>query len=123
MRWVRSNIRLGSCGALFALAIQFALSFGHVHRAEFARASDFSLLSAFSTGLAAAPGSATPVGIASDYCVICAVMALANSVRPAAAPTLPMPAVATRVRFAANTRIIPVASPHFLFRARAPPSA
>jgi len=31
MRWFRSNIRLGSRLALFALAVQMALSLGHVH--------------------------------------------------------------------------------------------
>src|SRR4030081_2334068 len=31
MRWFRSNIRLASRLALFALAIQFLLSFGHFH--------------------------------------------------------------------------------------------
>jgi hypothetical protein len=31
MKWFRSNIRLGSRLALFALVIQFLLSFGHFH--------------------------------------------------------------------------------------------
>ena len=31
MRWLRSHIRFGSWSALFALTVQFALSFGHVH--------------------------------------------------------------------------------------------
>ena len=31
MRWFRDNIRQGSWGALIALAINLALSFGHVH--------------------------------------------------------------------------------------------
>src|SRR5215217_2807860 len=31
MKWFRSNIRRGSRLALFALAIQFLLSFGHFH--------------------------------------------------------------------------------------------
>ena len=31
MKWFRSNIKHGSRLALFALAIQFALSFGHFH--------------------------------------------------------------------------------------------
>ena len=33
MKWFRSNIKTGSRLALFALAIQFALSFGHFHEA------------------------------------------------------------------------------------------
>ena len=31
MKWFRSNIKHGSRLALFALAVQFALSFGHFH--------------------------------------------------------------------------------------------
>jgi len=31
MKWVRANIGLGARVALFALAVQFALSFGHFH--------------------------------------------------------------------------------------------
>ncbi|WP_407178106.1 DUF2946 family protein [Bradyrhizobium sp. STM 3562] len=31
MRWVRDNVRHGSWLALVALAINFALSFGHIH--------------------------------------------------------------------------------------------
>src|SRR5262245_22367051 len=31
MRWVRANLQVGAWCALFALAMQFALSFGHVH--------------------------------------------------------------------------------------------
>ena len=126
MGWVRSNIRLGSWCALFALAIQFALSFGHVHRAEFPWGSASANRSAIGTG-AALPGSdafstpAKPIGLASDYCAICAVMVLASSARPTAAPVLPMPAVVPRERFEKNAEIIPAALPHLLFQARAPP--
>jgi len=31
MKWVRSNIKYGSRLALFALALQFSLAFGHFH--------------------------------------------------------------------------------------------
>jgi len=127
MHWVRSNIRPGSWCALLALAVQLVLSFGHVHRSEFPSVSASSPLSAVSTGAASTTGSdassaaAKPIGLGSDYCAICAAMVLANSVRMAAAPALPRPAVGTRVRFTANAEIVPAVSPHLLFRARAPP--
>ena len=35
MHWVRSNRRFGSWAALFALAIQLVLSFGHIHLEDF----------------------------------------------------------------------------------------
>ena len=36
MKWFRSNIRHGSRLALFALAVQLALSFGHIHLEQLA---------------------------------------------------------------------------------------
>ncbi len=36
MKWFRSNIKHGSRLALLALALQFALSFGHFHSAALA---------------------------------------------------------------------------------------
>src|SRR6516164_6087989 len=119
MRWVRSNIRPGSWCALLALTIQFALSFGHVHRAEFPHGSVSASGSAVGTG-AALPGSdvssapAKPIGLAADYCVICAVMALANSVSPAASPALSIPAAVPQERSEKNAQIIPSALPHLL---------
>ena len=127
MRWVRSNIRPGSWCAVLALAVQFVLSFGHVHRSEIPSVSASSPLSAISIGAASTTGSdassapAKPIGLGSDYCAICAVMVLANSVRMAAAAALPRPAVGTRAQFATNVQIGLVALPHLLFRARAPP--
>src|SRR5208283_187796 len=127
MHWVRSNIRPGSWCALLALAVQLVLSFGHVHRLEFPSVSASSPLSAVGIGAVSATGSdassapAIPIGLGSDYCAICAVMVLANSVRMAAAPALARPAVGTRVRFAKKPEIVSAASPHLLFRARAPP--
>jgi predicted membrane metal-binding protein len=128
MRWVRSNIRLGSWCALLALAIQFVLSFGHVHRAEFPWVSGHANLSALTASAVSVTGSdasaaAKPIGLASDYCAICAVMVLANSVRPAAAPSSPLPAGNIGVRFWMQAEVFSATSPHRLFQARAPPLA
>jgi hypothetical protein len=129
MRWVRSNIRPGSWCALLALAVQFALSFGHVHRAEFPWVSGHANLAALTAGAASATGSdasaapAKPIGLASDYCAICAVMVLANSVRPAAAPSSPLPAGNIGVRFRVQAEVFSATFPHRLFQARAPPLA
>ena len=127
MRWVRSNIRAGSWCAMLALAIQFALSFGHVHRAEIPWASESSHPTAFDNGAPSATGSdasataAIPIGVASDYCAICAVMVLANSARPAAAPASPTPEGSIAVRFSAEAAVLAATSPHRHFQARAPP--
>ena len=114
---------------MLALAIQFALSFGHVHRAEFPWAAGSSLLTAFDTGAPSATESdvsaaaAKPIGLAFDYCAICAVMVLASSVTQAAAPASPMLTGSIAVRFWALAEIFPTASTRHLFQARAPPFA
>ena len=54
---------------------------------------------------------------------ICAVIAVGKSVRPAAAPSLPMLAGNIGVRFWAQAEAFSATSPHRLFQARAPPLA
>src|ERR1700730_13311060 len=129
MRWVRSNVRFGSWCALFALAIQFIVLFGHAHRTDIAWPSGSSPLSALGTEVpsAAVPNAPSspskPAGLAFDYCAICAVMNLAGSVVPAAAPGLPVQVAISRVRFWTTLDVSLAALPHLLFQARAPPLA
>jgi hypothetical protein len=118
MRWFRSNIKHGSRIALFALAIQFALSFGHFH------------------GIAAeaAPGAVSqtvqPPQPASDRdsdqrpddtCAICAVMAMANAVSFAAPPVLLLPQAVEFSYFAADARFVHLNSVGVAYQPRAPP--
>jgi hypothetical protein len=128
MRWFRSHVKLGSWCALFALTIQVVVSFGHAHRADFAWPSGFLQLTAFTTDVPAAAANvpaapSKPAGLAFDYCAICAVMNLAASAVPAAAPGLPVPLVLGPPRFWTITEISLAQVPHLLFRARAPPLA
>lgn len=86
MKWFRSNIRRGSQVALFALAIQFVLSFGHFHGiAPVAATPSFQL----SSQQLPAPGHDSDQP--DDFCAICAVIALASTVVAAAPPVLPTP--------------------------------
>jgi hypothetical protein len=126
MRWVRLHVRFGSCFALFALAVQFLLTFGHMHCAELTWPSIFLPRTSLTIDIssAALPDTSLPykpVGIAFDYCAICAVMNLATSIVPAAAPGLPVPAALGAVRFQCTPDVSLAALPHFLYRARAPP--
>ena len=130
MRWIRSHVRLGSWCALFALAVQVVVSFGHAHRADFGWPSGFVPASiAFSTEQPATPlptapsAPSKPGGLGFDYCAICAVMNLAASAVPAAAPGLPVPIVRGVLRFSTIPDISLAELPHFLFQARAPPLA
>jgi hypothetical protein len=120
LHWVRA--RRGFCGhlALFALALQLYLSFGHIHPEELGLSAP-----AQPTGVVqASDGPASPHDD-DDHgiCSICAALSLtANSVMPASvALALPvasewtwsqqLPSVPLVAKFAAN------------FRARAPPVA
>jgi hypothetical protein len=126
MRRIRLHVRFGSCFALFALVIQFLVTFGHMHYAELTWPSTFLPRSSLTIDIssAALPGTSLPskpVGIAFDYCAICAVTNLTASGVPAAAPGLPVPAALGAVRFQGTPDVSLAALPHLLFRARAPP--
>jgi hypothetical protein len=94
LRWFRTKKRFGTCWALFALALQFALSFGHAHQNQlaepFAASPQFSILDhAPSTTISASPiVPITPAGLALAYCEICAVANLAGNGVPPNPPQL-----------------------------------
>lgn len=124
MQWFRSIRRLGAALGLFALMLQSALAFAHVHPED--------LLSGASAGLTdQVAGKGQPIadqdrhppGAPHDDCPICAVMYLAGiSVQPAP-PSLVVPTQFTTASFiASDTYYIPV--PRRLpFQTRAPPLA
>ena len=122
MRWFRSRARLTSWLALFALTAQLALSFGHVHADQLAPAT-------IASAAATVPADGTPVapakpdGVADDFCAVCALLHLAGTALPGAAPSLPLPIAfsQTRVEFT-DQSILTASSPAF-FQARAPPTA
>jgi hypothetical protein len=142
MRWFRSNVRLGSRLALFALAIQFALSFGHFHDSV-ARAAPVSV-GAAQSGLSEAaqlavshpdsfdgysadavrskPGSGEdPAGQPPDDCAICAVMALAHAMVAATAPDLQAPQAAAALTPTIEAGFVDPNSTSAGFQPRAPP--
>ena len=127
MRWFRSRSRLGAYLALFALAFQLAISFGHVHLEHIAP------VSAGAGALASAPPSAdevkassNPTGredLADDCCPICTLIHLASALVPAETPSLALPSVFGRLRLEVAAEFDLTASHAALFRARAPPIA
>jgi hypothetical protein len=124
MLWFRSRARLGSWVALFALALQLVVSFGHVHAEH---------LAASSAGHAsidiALPATDAPVvpahpdGLADDYCAICALIHLSGALLPSAAPSLLEPFVFARTSLEPAVTPMLAAQPPASFRARAPPTA
>lgn len=122
MLWYRENIRHGSWLALIALAINVALSFGHIHAIEGHRAAPgHSLLAT----VAAPYGSETPGhrnGGHADYlCPICmAASAIANALA-STPPALPFHLSDIILDRAFETVGIFVKPPPAAFRSRGPP--
>ena len=127
MRWFRSRSRLGAYLALFALAFQLAVSFGHVHLERVAP------LSVSATALAGTQPSAAdlnapfnPAGRehpADDHCPICTLIHLAGALVPAEMAPLPLPTAVGRLRLELAAEFDLTASHAALFHARAPPIA
>ena len=137
MKWFRSNIKRGSRLALFALAIQFALSFGHFHAvaAQAARA-----IQPDTAPFELSHANATPSGVSesaqqqspstpdsdqrqSDPCAICAVMALANAVLFATPPILLLPQAIEFLYLATDAEFVHLNSARVAFQPRAPPAS
>jgi hypothetical protein len=114
MKWVRANIRPGARLALFALAIQFALSFGHFH----AIAAQAAIQSAQQQLPAPAPDSGQHPD---DLCAICVVTALAATAMAATPPALPVPQAVELPRQTVETAFLHLLAPRAAFQSRAPP--
>ncbi len=127
MRWFRSNIRSGSRLALFALAVQMALSLGHIHFDAVAPASVKSALPAAMAGSGAElPGTRAPIhkshGSLDSHCPFCAFIQLLTTSAPSAAPVLPLPPTLGLIGSRAPVELALAPRPPLLFQARAPPS-
>jgi hypothetical protein len=118
MRWFRSNIKHGSRIALFALAIQFAASFGHFHAVAAEAASGAVSRSIQQQQPASDHDSDQHPG---DSCAICAVMAMANAVLFAAPPVLLLPQAVEFSYLATDAGLVHVDSISVAFQPRAPP--
>jgi Protein of unknown function (DUF2946) len=114
MKWFRSNIKHGSRLALLALAIQFALSFGHFHGA----AAQAAPASVQQQQPASNPDSDQQTG---DNCAICAVMALANTVLFATPPVLLLPQAVELLYLTTDAEFMHLDSARVAFQPRAPP--
>ena len=128
MRWFRSRKRAGSYLALFALAFQLAVSFGHVHLERIAPPSvGASALAHAQPSAADLNAPSNPAGredLADDCCPICTLIHLAGALVPATTPTVSRLAVFDRVPFAAAVEF-DLTNPHYYspLGARAPPLA
>ena len=138
MKWFRSNIKNGSRLALLALALQFALSFGHFH----ARATQAAALTvqAVAAQLDASDANVAATEVAdksagqqapskhdsdqsSDPCAICAVIALAGSVLSPVPPHLLLPHAAEFSYLVTDAGFVDLNSASVAFQPRAPPAS
>jgi Protein of unknown function (DUF2946) len=120
MKWFRSNIKGGSRLALFALAVQFVLAFGHFHGV--AEAAPAIQSGSVQTAQQQQPAS----GHDSDHqpnetCAICAVVSLANTMLFATPPLLLLPQAIEFLYLATDAEFVHLNSARIAFQARAPP--
>ncbi|ABD08883.1 conserved hypothetical protein [Rhodopseudomonas palustris HaA2] len=120
MGWVRAKIGWGARLALIALALQFALSFGHVHALDVPAQAIERAASAIGPD---APDTDHHHNAAADLCAICAVVSMAQTALDAAPPALPpRRAAPLHYRIAAVAAADPSPQPGG-FQPRAPPAA
>jgi len=142
MKWFRSNIRRGSRLALFALAVQFLLSFGHFHASSAQAASADSKQSALRDAASGASRHALdgalhavasraaplktssddgPDGRLTDDCAICAVLALAGAMMIVTPPYLLGPQAVAFSHLITDAAPVDLNSAGAAFQPRAPP--
>jgi DUF2946 family protein len=139
MNWFRKHLKHGSRLALFALAIQFALSFGHFHglTAQAAPTVQTSVTDAdfaYAAGVAAQaaadevaqkqqPSTPDTDQQPADACAICAVMSLAGNMLFATPPLLQLPQAVDFLYLTTDAEFVHLGSVHFAFQSRAPPAS
>ena len=136
VKWFRKHVKYGSRLALFALAIQFALSFGHFHAVAAAPAIAISLAQA---DLDHAPNLATPDATSEaaqrqlpsnhdsdgtgEPCAICAVISLANNLVFSTPPLLLLPQAVELLYLTTDAEFTHLNSVRSPFQSRAPPAS
>jgi hypothetical protein len=119
MSWFRAQLRLGSCIALFALAFQLVISFGHVHVDAIAGNSS----AAIATSRGTIPAGDVPSDRTDHRCPICALIHLAGALVLSEPPVVPLPIVFAQQHPGAIVKFEFEAGPPAFFSARAPPLA
>jgi hypothetical protein len=131
MKWFRQNVRTGSRLALFALALQFVLSFGHFHWDAAQAAAAIQSQTALAHMQGVVPDAAgQPQQQPTDHdhgkpstepCAICAVMSMANQMVVATPALLPLPDTIEQAFLTAGIEFAHLDSLWPAFRSRAPP--
>lgn len=115
MKWLRSNLKHGTRLALLALAVQFALWFGHSHVMAALATPSIHLsqqLPAPSHDQDQHPD---------DFCAICAAVTLTSTAVAATPPALPVPQAFAPVQPPMGGIVVYPRAARTAFRSRAPP--
>src|SRR5579871_6339340 len=139
MKWFRSNIKGGARLALFALFVQFALSFGHFHAlvapaqaAPQVAPSALPSINVVDAGDLAVESLAKPQQAAAkqdgdqqlpDACAICAAIAMASTLLAASPPILLLPEAVELLYRTTDAEFIHLKSAGSGFQPRAPPAS
>jgi len=112
--------------AFFALACQLLLSFGHIHVGKFSGGS--AAWAAVETGDTSAefPSPSpqkNPIGLAGDFCAICANISLAGTLVVPILAIILAPSLSTEVLRWSLAASEPTSFDHLPFNARGPPNA
>jgi hypothetical protein len=120
MRWLRSNRGISGSLALFALALQIALAFDHIHLREFGDLPGVVVAQATATDPASdrIPGQSSD-----DYCLICATAKLAGMLVLPSPVSVVLAAAFTDAAYAHYSSAPFGRINYALFHARAPPLA
>jgi hypothetical protein len=123
MRWFRDNIRHGSWLALIALAVNIALSFGHIHAIAGQNAPRGRIMAALASSDHRSTQGDSDHSQADYLCPICiAAGAMANALA-AAPPIVSLQLTETAVdRTVVPVRIV-LEQPRAAFRSRGPPAS
>jgi hypothetical protein len=128
MRLIRTTRKFGSVLALFALALQFYLSFGHIHLEDIYGPANIQL--AANARIALPPDQALhalpdrPWGQSDEFCPICETMYFLGTSFVPEAPHFPPPLVRARmVEHVERVAAIFIAPRRPSFQSRAPPLA
>lgn len=127
MRWFRANRKFGGRLALFALAVQAYLSFGHIHPDDIYGPAKVSLNAAQTIVLPRTEAMRSlPAGSPwfddDALCPICETMYLLGTSFAPAAPYFPQPVATRAVETIAPVATIAVTARRTPFQSRAPPS-
>jgi len=131
MKWFRRHIKTGSRLALFALTLQFVLSFGHFHWDAARAATALQSHTALAQDQGVAPDTAIQAQQqpfshddgrpANEPCAICAVMSMANQMLFATVALLPLPDAIEQPFLVTDAAFALPGASRSAFQSRAPP--